>query len=254
MFLSNLAPGLVSSFTSDASDEPTPAVTHLLWYCDGLVGFFLVSWVCTTLLHVDNDFYYAVFIWSALTFLYKYVQLTNTDVIGAVVTRWRSSLFFGALATIYLVANVWHHSPTAHPEGVELAFELIWRGLAYGSVSALVLTGFPMAVAYGVVGGRVGGRVRRIGFAALTLALIWAMSLTYHRGFQQFEDDPVTPQLISTSVSLPAVLTANPIGSIAAHTAFNIAATYRTFESDVLVPPAVEFVPAYEPPGVFGPR
>ena len=244
----------MAALSSDPSKDRAPAVTHLLWFCDGLLAFFLVSWVCTTVLWVDNDFYYAVFIWSALTFLYKYIQVSNTDIIGAVTTRWRSSLFVGVLVTIYVVAQVWSANPTEHPTGALLLFEIFWRGLAYGGVNSLVLTAFPMAVAYGIYGGNITGLGRRIGFGTLTLVLVWTMSATYHLGFEQFDDDLITPQLMTASVSLPAVVTANPVGSVVAQTALHMVVTYRTFESDVFVPPEVEFVPDYEPPGVFGPR
>lgn len=254
VLLSNIEPYVTASLSRDSSRPASSARTHLLWFCDGLLAFYLVSWTCTRMLRLDNDVYYVVFIWAALTFLYHYTQITNIDVLGAIVTRWRSSLFVGLLVAIYIVASVWRANPTEHPAGARFVFEILWRGFVYGSVSSLVLTAFPMAVAHGVFGGNVTGPVRRLGFAALTLVLIWVMSTSYHLGFEQFDDEHVAPQLITTSISLPAMVTANPVGSVAAQTAFHVAATVQTFESDLFVPPAVEYAPQYEPPGVFGPR
>lgn len=255
VFLSTLEPKVAKAFAVDESRPPAPALTHGLWFCDGVLLFFLVSWIGTTALTLDNDLYYAIFIWSALTFLYRYVRTTNSDVVFWVRARWRSSLFLGLLASIYVVVNVWNANPTEGPSGLLLYFEVLWRGVAYGVVDSLVLTAFPLAVAVGMFRGDVDRWTRRIGLGVVTLVLVWVMSTAYHYGFDQFdEDDLVKPQLTTSVVSLPAVLTANPVGSIAAQTTLHVAATIRTFESDIFVPPEVEFIPDYEPPGIFGPR
>ncbi len=68
--------------------------------------FWGVAWLCTSVLIVDNDLYYAVFIWLALTFCYQYVRVTGSDVLQWVRTRWRSSLVFGLLASVYVEVNV----------------------------------------------------------------------------------------------------------------------------------------------------
>ncbi len=255
MFLSTLEPRANKLLGRRASEESSPPLTQLLWFCDGLLLFFLIPWFGTSVLTLDNDFYYAVFIWSALTFLVLYVRTTNSDIVGLVRIGWRSSVFVGVLASVYLVVNVWNANATEHPDGLLLLFEILWRGVAYGIVSALVVTAFPLAVAIGLLGGVPSGVTRRAAVGLLTLVLVWTMSTTHHLGFAQFDrDDIVTPQLATTAISVPAILTLNPIGSVLAQTSFHVAVTLRVFESNVLVPPEVEFVPDYEPPGIFGPR
>lgn len=254
VILSTLQPQVEAAFSFDDSVEPAPAVTHLLWFLDGVILFFVIPWLGTVVLTLDNDFYYAVFIWSALTFLYQYQRATRSSIVSWFTTRWRSSLFFGVISSIYIVANVWAVTPTAHPSGWLLAFELAWRGVAYGVVQALALTVFPAAIAIGIFRDDISGLARRALFAALTLLLVWTMSTAYHVGFRQFEGDVTGPQLTTTAVSVPALVTVNPLGSVLAQTALHVTGTYRTFESDVLVPPAVDFIPDYEPPGIFGPR
>ena len=255
VLLATLQNCLTTAASPTTAGSTASPFTHLLWFCDGLLLFFVVSWVSTSFLTLDNDFYYAIFIWSALTFLYHYVRSTRSEVIQWIRTRWRSSLFFGLLASVYVVVSVWQATPTEHPSGLLLIFELAWRGLAYGVVDSLVLTTFPLAVAIGVMGSAtIIGMRRRLTLAVLTLALIWTMSTVYHLGFAQFDDDLVTPQLSTVAVSVPTLITANPLGSVMAQTSLHLAVTFRTFESDVLVPPEVEFIPDYEPPGIFGPR
>ena len=238
----------------DTSRAPAGAARHLLWFCDGLLLFFGLAWLSSTL-RLDNDFYYAVFIWTALTFFYLYLRATSSTVVRWARDQWRWSLLLGGLASVYLVVAVWNANPTERPGGLLLAFEILWRGIAYGVVDALVLTAFPLAVAVGVFGADTSGVRRRVGISALTLTLVWVMSATYHLGFDQFDrSDLVTPQRATTVVAVPSVLTLNPVGSVMAQTVLHVAVTIRAFESDVLVPPEVEYIPPWEPPGVFGPR
>ena len=235
--------------------EQASPLAHFLWFLDGAALFYLISWVGTTLLWLDNDLYYAVYIWIALTFFWYYIRTTGVDVLSWFHQRWKSSLALGLLASILVVVMVWQARVTAGPDGWLLTFEILWRGIAYGAVDSLVMTAFPLAVAYGILRGQVDGFNRRIMFGALTLVLVWALGAAYSIGFRQFdENDLVRPQLTRTAIAVPAIVTANPIGSIAAQTAMNVTATIRTFESWEFVPPHVEFIRDYEPPGVFGPH
>ena len=43
---------------------------------------------------------------------------------------------------------VFSQAGTDHPDGWRFGFEILWRGLVYGSVDALTLFVFPAAVAY----------------------------------------------------------------------------------------------------------
>ncbi len=254
MFLSKFESRVARAFRVDPSNEPTPALTHLLWFSDGLLLFFLIPWIASTRLQLDNDLYYAIFIWCALTFLYRYARCVNVDVVSLFRRRWRTSLFLGVLVTIYLVVTVWRATPTEGPDGLLLIFEIAWRGVAYGMVSALVLTTFPLAVAHGLLPGDATSLRRRFELAGLALLLIAVLSTTHHRGFEQYDDDLITPQLVTGVVSVPAVLTLNPLGSLVAQISLNVAVTVQAFETDLFAPPEVEFIPNYEPPGIFGPR
>lgn len=255
MLLTAVGHRLQRAITPQRLPESASPLTHLLWFCDGLMLFFLVSWGCTQYVQIDNDLYYAVFIWTGLTFLYYYRRATNSHVLLWIAQRWRLSLVIGALTAVYMAVNVWNSNPTERPGGLLLSFELVWRGLAYGVVSSLILTGFPFAVAIGILARHDAvGQARRVALSSLTVVLVWVMSTSYHQGFSQYDGNRVAPQLQTAALSVPVIVTANPVGSVLAHTTLHVTATLRTFESDVFVPPSVNFDPAYEPPGVFRPE
>ncbi|MGE5636789.1 MAG: hypothetical protein ACM3UV_07610 [Nocardioidaceae bacterium] len=68
--------------------------------------------------------------------------------------------------------------------------------------------------------------------------LIVALTAIYHLGFAQYRQDGVgAPETGNTIISLPMLLSANPLGSIADHAAMHIPAVAHSYETDVRLPP-----------------
>lgn len=213
-------------------------VRHAAWFAAGLAVAFAAPWLGTSVLDLDRDLYYAAYFASALGFLALYARSTGLD--GAAVLRrnWRWSLGIGAVVAVAVVANVLNDPATARPGGVHLAVELLWRGLVYGVTDALLLQAFPAAVAYSVLGGEVGGLRRRVGFAALTLPLVVIVTAVYHLGYEQFRDDGLRqPETGNAILSVPVLLTANPVGSVVAHATMHVAAVAHAYETPTYLPP-----------------
>ena len=65
-----------------------------------------------------------------------------------------------------------------------------------------------------------------------------SITAVYHLGFEQYRQDGVgAPETGNTLISLPMLLTTNPIGSVADHMAMHISAVSHTYETDVRLPP-----------------
>jgi len=145
----------------------------------------------------------------------------RVDVGALVRRRWRVSLALGVLAGAFV-------------------FELLWRGALYGTVDALLLTVFPCLVTLGLLGGEVGGAARKFAYFACSLALILTITAVYHLGFEQFRRDGIgPPEIGNTVISVPMLLTTNPVGSVLAHASMHIAAVGHAYETPVFLPPQV---------------
>ena len=82
---------------------------------------------------------------------------------GLFTRNWIASVSIGAVTAIFLWRNVIaNSSATPRPHGAYFTFELLWRGVGYGTVDALLLTAFPCAVAYAILRGRTSGLRGRI--------------------------------------------------------------------------------------------
>jgi hypothetical protein len=215
------------------------AVTHLIWFAAGLIVAFLMPFVFSSVLDLDHDLYYLVYFTGAAAFLAAYAQATHLDIVALFTRNWRWSLGLGVLASVFLVFRILSaEDSTPHPDGLYFAFEIGWRGVLYGIVDALLLTAFPLAVAFSSFGGRLDTLGRKAGYLALTIGLVWIITATYHLGYEQFREDGVGgPETGNTIISVPAIVTANPIGAVVAHAAMHVTATTHAYETDLYLPP-----------------
>jgi len=212
---------------------------HLCWYAAGAGFAFLIPFAFTSALDLDHDLYYLIYFASAAVFLAAYALSTATDIVVLFTRNWRWSLGLGLLSAAFVVFNVLNREDsTPRPDGLYFVFEIAWRGAAYGVVDALLLTAFPAAAAHGLMHGRVDTLARRALYAPLALVLVAAITATYHLGYEQYREDGVAnPEAGNTIISVPALLTANPLGSLIAHGSMHVTAVVHAYETDVFLPP-----------------
>lgn len=150
-----------------------------LWLAGGTLIFFLVPLVGTEVLGLQPDTYYLIYFTVAVLWFAVFVRAYAAELRDL----WRPglgpSLAVGAAVGTGLVAMVLSQPGTGHPDGWRFAFEIIWRGLVYGSVDALTLFVFPAAVAHLLMHGRRTGAERRAGFAGLAVLLSLLVSTSY---------------------------------------------------------------------------
>lgn len=231
-----------------AGRRPRPAfalgteVRQLTWFAAGAAVGFLVPFVFSSTLDINHDLYYGIYFLSVALFLVAYARATNLDVVGLFARNWRWSLGLGVVATVAVVAAVLNREDsTPGPGGAYLVFSVVWRGLLYGAVDALLLSAFPVAVAYALLGRRLDGLARKAAFGGISLALVMVITATYHLGYEQFREDGVgAPETGNLIISAPAILSANPLGSVVAHAGMHITADLHAYETGTYLPPQTD--------------
>jgi hypothetical protein len=212
------------------------------WFVAGAIVAFLIPFVFSSTLDLNHDVYYAVYFAGAGGFLVLYVRTTGADVATFMRQNLVWSLGLGLLAAAFVVFNVLNREDsTPRPGGLYFVFEVGWRGVLYGTVDALLLTSFPALVAFAILEKRVSGLTRRLAFAAVAFVLVVVITATYHLGYEQFREDGVGgPEIGNTIISVPALVTVNPVGSIVAHASMHVAALAHAYETDVFLPPQTD--------------
>lgn len=214
---------------------------HGVWFAFVGAVAFLVPYVGVSVLDLQHDVYYLAYFAVTAALLLAYVRAEHVDVRRIVRLAWPWSLGLGVVIGAAQVWNVLGEDATDRPSGAYFAFELLWRGVTYGAVDALLLSAFPCFVAYSILRGRVGGLVGKARFVALALPLVLAVTAAYHLGYPQYREDGVgQPETGNTIISVPMLATANPIGSVIAHASMHTTAVAHAYETDVFLPPETE--------------
>lgn len=108
-------------------------------------------------------------------------------------------------------------------------------------MDGLLLTVLPCLVVYHALGGPLRTWPRRLAYAGASLALVMVMTAVYHLGYAQYREDGVRqPEIGNTIISVPMLLSANPIGSVADHMAMHVSAVAHEYNTEVRLPPATK--------------
>jgi len=220
----------------------TAAMMHVAWFAGISAVSFLIPQVFSSTLDLHHDLYYLIYFATVLGSLAMYVTTCHIDLMEQLRARWRLSIGLGVLAGAFVVWSVLGRlDSTPHPTGAYFVFELIWRGALYGMIDALLLSAFPGVVAFNLMQRNVAGLGRRTLYGGLTLVLVLFITGVYHAGFEDLrnQEGVTNPEIGNTIISIPVILSANPIGSVAAHTSMHLAAVTHSYENEDRLPPQV---------------
>ncbi|HSC51172.1 MAG TPA: hypothetical protein VLD16_12985 [Gaiellaceae bacterium] len=218
--------------------HPDSWATQLRWYALAAVVGFAVPLVGSSILGLQHDLYLAVYFAAVGALLWAYAAATRLDVRAVALRNWKLGVVLGIVVGALLVRNVLSEQATPHPSGAYYWFELVWRGGVYGAVDALLLTVLPCLVVHRSLGGRLPSWRLRLEYVGAALALVVTLTAIYHLGYSQYRQDGVrAPETGNVIISLPMLLSANPIGSVADHMAMHISAVRHEYETEVRLPP-----------------
>ena len=89
--------------------------------------------------------------------------------------------------------------------------------------------------------GPLGSWRKRLGYFAASPTLVMTITATYHLGYDHYRESGVgAPETGNVLMSMPMLLTANPIGSVVDHSAMHVAAVIHEYEDDTRLPPQTD--------------
>jgi len=225
-----------------ASTGPVPRAHVLAWYAGAAGLFFAVPVVGTDWWELQPDLFYLGYFTVALAFLVAFVVRHATELEGLWPSRRWQSVVVGAAVGAVLAAGIFQGEGAPRAEGWRFGFEIVWRGLVYGTVDALTLFVLPAAVAYLLMRGDRTGAKRRIAFAGLTLVLSMLVTATYHLGYGEFRDGTIRyPEIGAVMANVPTAVTGNPLGAVVTHTTMHVSAVVHMRDGGAqhMLPPRV---------------
>ncbi len=213
---------------------------HLMWVLAAAGLGFLVAAILAGWLRLPRPWLLVPYLILAGAFLYAYFRWSGVDLGNEARRYWVWGLVGAVLAGAFLVKNVLSQPASPRSEGLSLVFDLVWLGVVYGTLDALLLSVMPVFAtwrAFSLLGWTTGwpGRV-----AVGVLALIAGMFVTaaYHLGYPEFRSPQVGGPVFGVGVSsLTYLLTTNPLAAVVSHVAMHIAAVLQGPETTLQLPP-----------------
>jgi hypothetical protein len=153
--------------------------------------------------------------------------------------RWLAGIIGGLVIGGILMRQVMAQPQAARPEGMALAGELVWSGVVYGVVDAILLSIIPVLSIYGLRrGAGLENQLSRLGWSAVALLGSAVVTTAYHAGFTEFRGPQLVQPIIgNTIITLSYLLTGSPLAPALSHALMHIAAVLQGVEGTVQLPP-----------------
>lgn len=201
---------------------------------------FLISFVVADALSVPRNWFVLVHTVISGMFLAGYAAWAGLDTkrffLRHPMLGLTAAVVAGALAAQFVLSG----PGSPRPEGMELIWAVLWLGVVYGVVDALLLTVMPVyavwSIGFGL--GWPGSWRGRIGTGVLALLASALVTAAYHLGFPEFQGPQLVQPLIgNTLFSAAYLLSASPAAPILAHVAMHIAAVVHVYGTSIPLPP-----------------
>jgi hypothetical protein len=203
-----------------------------------------LGWVATAVLagwlHLPRSILLAPYTAISGIFLYAYFRWSRISLKRHLLHHWPWGLLGAVISGGMVVANVLSQPASPAPQGVAVVGAIVWLGLVYGIVDALLLSVMPVMAIWQALSlhGWTRSWPGRIAAGAVALAASLAVTAAYHLGYPEFRGPAVRGPVIGNGLlTLAYLLTGNPLASIGGHVAMHIAAVLHGPESAIQLPP-----------------
>lgn len=209
------------------------------WTIVAAVVGFVASMLLATALDWSRNAFIGAWLLLAAGVLVAYTRSSGTDFAVQLRRRWLSGLVIGIAVGALLARGVSRQPSSARPEGMGLVAALLWQGLAYGAVDALMLTILPVLTIYGArPASELSRSATRLRWAVSAFAGSLAVTAAYHAGFREFQGTALLQPLIGNAViTLAYLASGSPLAPLVAHVAMHAAAVVHGAATALQLPP-----------------
>jgi hypothetical protein len=215
--------------------------SQLIWLLAIALTSFLVTWIFTDLLHLEQTPYIAVLAVVTGALLTGYLSWSNTDWVTFLSYQWLWGLVGAIIASSLIIVGLLRGSrsqtqllaPAPRPEGIRLVGALLWEGLVYGMAEGLLLSVLPVLITwqalsslhwtqswYGII---------MSGILALGASVV--VIVVHHLGYREYRGRKlVSAEAGCAPLSLAYLLTVNPLAAGVGHSILHMAAVLRGIE------------------------
>ena len=215
--------------------------SYLLWIPAAALLGFAIPVIFASLLHLQRSMYLIPYVAFVSLFLYAFLRWSSLSLAALFRHNWVWGVVGGVLVGAFLVRNVFSQPASTRAAGLPLAFDLLWSGVVYGSIDALLLTVLPVLAIWQAASilGWTTSWPGKIAVGAIAFVASLFVTLCYHLGFPEYraQGGVVGPTIGNGTMTIGYLLTNNPITAIFSHIAMHIAGVLHGPASVIQLPP-----------------
>lgn len=215
--------------------------SYLLWVPAAALLGFAISAVLSGVFHLPRSIYLIPYGVLVSLFFYAFIRWSNQSIINLIRHNWYWGLIGAIIFGAFTVRNILSQPASARAEGLSLGFDLLWIGVVYGLIDALLLSVLPVLATwqgFSALGWTTSlpGKIL-VGAIAIIASLI--VTVAYHLGYPEYRvpGGLFGPILGNGAMTLGYVLTNNPIAAVFSHIAMHIAGVLQGPATVIQLPP-----------------
>ena len=212
----------------------------MLWIVYASVLGFAVAAIFAGWLKLPRNIYLLIYIPVVAALFALFIISNKLNVCEALVHNWYWGLIGAVVAGAFVIKNVFSQPSSKRSTGFELLIDIVWPGLAYGLIDALLLSILPILAVKLALTDPVWTEswYGKIGFGTIGLLASFLVTTAYHSGYPEFRGKKVIwPNVGNGVLSLAFILTMNPLAAILPHMAMHVAAIIHGKNTTGQVPP-----------------
>lgn len=213
---------------------------YVLWIAGAGALSFAISAFFAGVLQLPRALFLVPYVALTLAFLYSYARWSRVNARRVVLRNWGWGLVGAVVVGAFGVNDVLSQPASQAPVGLELVGALLWLGVIYGAVDALLLSILPILATWQGCSalGWTGNWPGRVLTGILAIVASMLVTAAYHVGYPEYRNPHLAGPVIGNSVAtLASLLTMSPIAAVFSHIAMHIAAVLHGVESVSQLPP-----------------
>ncbi len=215
--------------------------SYLLWLPAAALLGFAIAEIFADLLHLPRGLYLIPYVMLVSLFLYGFLRWSGISLIELFRHNWVWGIVGAVLVGAFLVRNVFSQPASPRATGLALAFDLVWSGVVYGTVDALLLSVLPVLTTWQAFSalGWTNHWPAKIAVGAIAFFASLFVTICYHLGYPEYraQGGVFGPSIGNGIMTLGYLLTNNPITAIFSHIAMHIAGVLHGPASVMQLPP-----------------
>lgn len=208
----------------------------LVWLALAALVGFLVPAAFSMTLRWERSLFLVPHVAIVGAFLASYFR-RHPVTLNQFVGDWRYGLVAVAAGVFLLLRHIQSQPMSAVPEGGQLVLTLIWVGVIYGTIDALLLNVMPVLAVQGA-GIASTTRPERLVRGSLALAASLFVTIAYHLGYNEFHSASMVSVIIGNAIiTFTYLLSGSPLAAVLTHVIMHVAAVLHGMETTLQLPP-----------------